>query len=146
MNYSFADGNRRIGHAAMETFLVMNGFELVADVNEAEKVILTLATGNLSREELHGGLRLTTTGLRLPESVSNLPAAPMGRFRNFATEKAALRCQEHCEPVRENRKQGPPDDAEMHAPPRFFTCSETRHPHRIAESEEAMPGSTLGGH
>ncbi len=52
MNHSFVDGNKRIGHAAMETFLVLNGYELVADVDDAEKVILTLAAGDLSREEL----------------------------------------------------------------------------------------------
>ena len=52
MNHPFVDGNKRIGHAAMETFLVMNGFELAADVDDAEKIILTLAAGDLSREEL----------------------------------------------------------------------------------------------
>ncbi len=51
MNHPFVDGNKRIGHAAMETFLVMNGYELVADVDNAERVILTLAAGDLSREE-----------------------------------------------------------------------------------------------
>jgi death-on-curing protein len=52
MNHPFVDGNKRIGHAAMETFLVLNGYELVADVDDAEKVILTLAAGELTREEL----------------------------------------------------------------------------------------------
>jgi death-on-curing protein len=52
MNHPFVDGNKRIGHAAMETFLVMNGCELIADVDNAERVILTLAAGDLSREEL----------------------------------------------------------------------------------------------
>ena len=52
MNHPFVDGNKRVGHAAMETFLVMNGCELAADVDDAEKVILTLAAGELSREEL----------------------------------------------------------------------------------------------
>jgi death on curing protein len=52
MNHAFVDGNKRIGHAAMETFLVMNGFELVVEVDNAEQVILTLAAGDLSREEL----------------------------------------------------------------------------------------------
>lgn len=52
MNHSFVDGNKRIGHAAMETFLVMNGYELVADVDDAEQVILNLAAGDFSREEL----------------------------------------------------------------------------------------------
>ncbi len=54
MNHPFVDGNKRIGHAAMDTFLVMNGYELVAEVDDAEKVILTLAAGDLSREELLG--------------------------------------------------------------------------------------------
>ena len=52
MNHPFLDGNKRIGHAAMETFLVMNGFELVAEVDDAETIILSLAAGKLSRDEL----------------------------------------------------------------------------------------------
>jgi len=52
MSHPFVDGNKRIGHAAMETFLVMNGYELAANVDAAEKVILTLASGELTREEL----------------------------------------------------------------------------------------------
>jgi death-on-curing protein len=49
MNHPFVDGNKRIGHAAMETFLIMNGFELDADVDDAESVILRLAAGELGR-------------------------------------------------------------------------------------------------
>jgi death-on-curing protein len=49
MNHPFVDGNKRIGHAAMETFLVMNGFELDADVDDSESVILRLAAGELER-------------------------------------------------------------------------------------------------
>jgi len=52
MNHPFVDGNKRIGHAAMETFLVMNGFEIVAAIDDAEKIILTLAAGELTREEV----------------------------------------------------------------------------------------------
>lgn len=52
MNHPFVDGNKRIGHAAMETFLVLNGYEVVADVDNAETVILNLAAGDVSREEL----------------------------------------------------------------------------------------------
>ena len=52
MNHPFVDGNKRIGHAAMETFLVMNGFEIAANVAHAATTILTLAAGELSREEL----------------------------------------------------------------------------------------------
>ena len=52
MNHPFVDGNKRVGHAAMETFLVLNGFELVADVDKSEQTILRLASGRLTREEL----------------------------------------------------------------------------------------------
>lgn len=52
MNHPFIDGNKRIGHAAMETFLVLNGFELTADVDNSERTILQLAAGNLTRDEL----------------------------------------------------------------------------------------------
>ncbi len=50
-NPPFVDGNKRIGHAAMETFLVLNGWELIASVDEQEQVILTLAAGQLEREQ-----------------------------------------------------------------------------------------------
>jgi len=52
MNHPFVDGNKRIGHAAMETFLVLNGSELEASVDEAERAMLGLAAGNLTREQL----------------------------------------------------------------------------------------------
>ena len=40
MNHPFVDGNKRVGHAAMETFLILNGLEIVADVNEQEHLML----------------------------------------------------------------------------------------------------------
>jgi len=49
MNHPFVDGNKRIGHAAMETFLVLNGLELNADVDKSESIILRLAAGELER-------------------------------------------------------------------------------------------------
>ncbi len=36
MNHPFVDGNKRTGHAAMETFLVMNDLEIFAPVDEQE--------------------------------------------------------------------------------------------------------------
>src|SRR6185437_9557527 len=48
-NHPFVDGNKRIGHAALETFLVLNGFELAAPVEEGERVFLALAAGTLER-------------------------------------------------------------------------------------------------
>jgi death on curing protein len=51
-NHPFVDGNKRLGHAAMETFLMLNGFELEASVDDQEKAMLDLASGRLSRHEL----------------------------------------------------------------------------------------------
>ncbi len=57
MNHPFMDGNKRVGHAAMETFLVLNGLEVSADVNEQERVILNMAAGELSRENFMNWLK-----------------------------------------------------------------------------------------
>jgi len=51
MNHPFVDGNKRTGHAAMETFLVLNGYEIVAGIDEQESVMLELAGGKLTRED-----------------------------------------------------------------------------------------------
>jgi death-on-curing protein len=48
-NHPFVDGNKRIGHAAMETFLVLNGHELSAPVDEQEQVVLGVAAGSVGR-------------------------------------------------------------------------------------------------
>lgn len=50
-NHGFEDGNKRIGHAAMEAFLVLNGYEVDAPVDEQERVFLTLAAGAMTRED-----------------------------------------------------------------------------------------------
>ena len=46
----FVDGNKRIGHLAMEMFLMLNGLEIEAPINEQEKVILTVAAGQMPRD------------------------------------------------------------------------------------------------
>lgn len=51
MNHPFVDGNKRIGHAAMEVFLILNGYEIKADIDEQEQIILKLAAGELPRQE-----------------------------------------------------------------------------------------------
>lgn len=51
MNHPFVDGNKRVGHAAMETFLVINGLELAANVDYQEQLILDLAAGKVEREQ-----------------------------------------------------------------------------------------------
>lgn len=52
LNHPFVDGNKRIGQAAMETMLFLNGYEIVAEVSEQERLILAVAEGQVSRIEL----------------------------------------------------------------------------------------------
>jgi death-on-curing protein len=59
-NHPFLDGNKRCGHAAMETFLILNGKEIEATVDEVERVILQIASENLSLEKLFNWLRSHT--------------------------------------------------------------------------------------
>ncbi len=57
MNHLFVDGNKRAGHAATETFLVLNGFEIKASTDEQEKIILQVAAGEMKREAFTEWLR-----------------------------------------------------------------------------------------
>jgi len=50
-NHAFVDGNKRVGHAALEVMLVLNGWELAATTDEQEQVVLAVASGAMPREE-----------------------------------------------------------------------------------------------
>jgi death on curing protein len=52
LNHPFLDGNKRVAHAAMEVFLILNGAELSAGVDEQEQLMLDVAAGRLTREQL----------------------------------------------------------------------------------------------
>ncbi len=56
-NHPFLDGNKRTGHAAMEVFLVLNGFEIRATVDEHEHMILQVAASEIDREEFTAWLQ-----------------------------------------------------------------------------------------
>ncbi len=56
-NHPFIDGNKRIGHAAMEVFLIMNGYEIKANVDAQEKMILQIASGQSDRSSLENWLK-----------------------------------------------------------------------------------------
>jgi len=60
-NHPFVDGNKRIGHAALETFLLLNGFELAAPIDDAERTFLALAAGRLTRSALHDWIKTHLT-------------------------------------------------------------------------------------
>ncbi len=56
-NHPFLDGNKRVGHAALETFLVLNGREIDAPVDEQEEIILQVSAGALDRDGFTQWLR-----------------------------------------------------------------------------------------
>ena len=51
-NHPFVDGNKRVAHAAMESFLILNGYEIEANVTEQEKVMREVAAGRMGRKDL----------------------------------------------------------------------------------------------
>ena len=55
--HPFVDGNKRVGHAAMETFLMLNGAEIDAPVGDQEHLMLDLASGRVDRTQLVDWLR-----------------------------------------------------------------------------------------
>ena len=57
-NHPFVDGNKRIGHAAMETFLILNGLEIEATVDKQEEAILQVASGDIGREAFTDWVRV----------------------------------------------------------------------------------------
>jgi death on curing protein len=56
-NHPFFDGNKRTAFLAMYTFLHVNGWELIADKKLTYAVVMDLAAGKLSKEELTDFLR-----------------------------------------------------------------------------------------
>jgi death-on-curing protein len=56
-NHPFVDGNKRAGHAAVETFLMLNGFEISASVDEQAEIILGVASGKIHRSAFTDWLR-----------------------------------------------------------------------------------------
>ena len=57
LNHPFMDGNKRTGHAAIEVFLVLNGFEIDSPTNDQEETILQVASGIMSREDFTNWLK-----------------------------------------------------------------------------------------
>jgi death on curing protein len=56
-NHPFADGNKRTGFVALELFLDLNGFELIADDAQCVLVMLSVAAGSYSETELAAWIR-----------------------------------------------------------------------------------------
>lgn len=56
-NHGFVDGNKRVALAAMGVFLRANGFRLAAPEPQTYAVMIDIATGELSEEDLARWLR-----------------------------------------------------------------------------------------
>jgi len=52
MNHPFVDGNKRVGAASAELFLILNGSVLTADDQEFEEMVLSVARGEIGLEPL----------------------------------------------------------------------------------------------
>jgi death-on-curing protein len=57
LNRPFFDGNKRMAHCALVTFLKMNGMDIVAHITEQEKVIRALAAGMMDPKHFVAWLR-----------------------------------------------------------------------------------------
>jgi death-on-curing protein len=51
-NHAFVDGNKRTAYVAMQTFLRMNGYRLVADEHEREQLAVDTATSQLDKKQI----------------------------------------------------------------------------------------------
>lgn len=71
MNHPFVDGNKRTGHAATETFLVLNGLEINACVDEQERVVLAIASGELERKAFVEWLQQHTAPANNPHAADS---------------------------------------------------------------------------
>jgi len=56
-NHAFIDGNKRTALVALESFLLLNGFELLADDGQTVMVILSVASGAFNENELAAWIR-----------------------------------------------------------------------------------------
>jgi death-on-curing protein len=67
-NHPFVDGNKRTAYVALRTFLVLNGTDVVASMEDRYAHLLALAEGSLSASEFSTWLRtyLSSTGVQEP--------------------------------------------------------------------------------
>ena len=56
-NHALIDGNKRIAWSAGRIFCLMNGFDLKMHIDEAEKMILEIAKGEIEVQEIANILR-----------------------------------------------------------------------------------------
>ncbi len=50
-NHGFNDGNKRVGYAALDVFLRVNGFKVAATSDDAEAATMAVADGKMTLEQ-----------------------------------------------------------------------------------------------
>ena len=63
-NHAFVDGNKRVAFVLMDLFLQKNGWEIVANEEEAYSIMTALASGKLTKTQLTSWLKKHSS--RLP--------------------------------------------------------------------------------
>ncbi|MHB1688068.1 MAG: type II toxin-antitoxin system death-on-curing family toxin [Ignavibacteriaceae bacterium] len=56
-NHPFIDGNKRVALVLMDIFLQRNGWEIVAEEEETYLIMMTLASGRLTKSQLSSWLK-----------------------------------------------------------------------------------------
>lgn len=62
-NHPFVDGNKRVAFVVVETFLLLNGVDLVADDTDCVTTMLNLAAGEIGEEHFAEWIRKNTSRL-----------------------------------------------------------------------------------
>jgi death-on-curing protein len=62
-NHPFIDGNKRVAFILMDIFLQKNGWEIVADEEEAYSMMMDLASGKLAKAQLASWVKEHSTRL-----------------------------------------------------------------------------------
>lgn len=56
-NHPFVDGNKRVAFVLMDLFLQKNGWEIVAEEEDAYSMVMALASGRLTKAQLTSWLK-----------------------------------------------------------------------------------------
>ena len=67
--HPFVDGNKRTGHAAMATFLLLHGAEIDATLDEQEQIMLALASSSMDRQQFTAWL---STHVKAPADLQGV--------------------------------------------------------------------------
>lgn len=73
-NHPFADGNKRTAYVLCRTFLVLNGWDLVAPLGERYATFIGLAAGEIGEDELAAWLRENARPEQMSEEAGDYAA------------------------------------------------------------------------